>query len=111
MVNRNKQKGSQTEREVVAYLNDHGFPLAERRYGAGAQADKGDINGLEMVVEVKNLATITLASIMDETETEIANSHFDTGMAVIKRRGKGIEHAYAVMTLARMAKLLKEAGY
>lgn len=111
MTNPSKAKGSQFERDVVKFFNDNGFPLVERRYGAGAQNDCGDLNGLQMVVECKALKAITLASIMDETEVEIGNSKFDTGMAVIKRRGKGTGEAYAVMTLKEIAKLLKQSGY
>ena len=111
MVNRAKQVGSQWERDVVKYFNENGFPLVERRYGAGAQADRGDINGLQCVVECKNLKAITLASIVDETEVEVGNSHFDIGAAVIKRRGKGASEGYFVMPLKWAVRLLKDAGY
>ena len=111
MVNKAKQVGSQWERDVVAYFNEHGFPLVERRYGAGAQADKGDINGIQMVLECKSLAKITLASIVAETEVEVANSHFDIGAAIIKRRGKGAAEGYFVLPLKWAVRLLKDAGY
>ena len=106
-----KARGSQFERDVVKFLNENGFPLVERRYGAGAQKDVGDLTGIQLVVECKNLKTITLASIMDETQREVENSRFDVGLAVVKRRGKGPSEAYAVMRLADMAKILKDAGY
>ena len=111
MANPNKDKGSQWERDIVAHFNANGFPLVERRYGAGNTLDKGDINGIQMVIEAKNLAKITLASIMDETATEVANSHFEVGAAIIKRRGKGAAHAYCVMSFDSLLKLLKDAGY
>jgi hypothetical protein len=106
-----KARGSQWERDVVKFLNDNGFPLVERRYGAGNTLDKGDINGLAMVLECKNLKSITLSSIMDELEVEVANSHFDIGFAPIKRRGKGASEGYAVLPLKYMVRLLKQAGY
>ena len=110
-MNRAKQVGSQWERDVVKYMNDNGFPLVERRYGAGAQADKGDINGIQLVLELKSLKTITLASIMDETEVEVNNSHWDIGAGIIKRRGKGASEGYFVMPLKWAVRLLKDAGY
>ena len=111
MTNPAKIKGSQFECDCVKVFNDNGFPHVERRYGAGNTLDKGDVNGIQAVIECKNLAKITLASIMDETARETANSHFDLGIAVIKRRGKSADHAYAVVTLLDMITLLKAAGY
>ena len=111
MTNPAKARGSQWERDVVKYLNENGFPLVERRYGAGAQADKGDVNGIQMVLECKNLKAITLSTIMDELEAEVANSHFDTGFAPVKRRGKGVAEGYAVLPMKYMVRLLLDAGY
>ena len=41
-----KAKGSAFERDVVAFLRDHGHPFAERHYGAGRPEDVGDIDGI-----------------------------------------------------------------
>ena len=95
MTNPAKVKGSAWEREIVKYMNENGFPLIERRYGAGNVKDAGDINGIQMVLEAKALQKITLASILNEVETEVVNSKFDIGAAVIKRRGKGASEAEA----------------
>ena len=111
VTNANKAKGSTFEREVVAVFNANGFPHVERRYGAGNTVDKGDLNGIQAVIECKNVKSISLASIVDETNRERANSRFKLGVAVIKRRGKGAEHSYAVMNLTDMCALLKDAGY
>lgn len=113
MANANKNKGSAFERDVVRVFNENGYPHVERRYGAGNTVDKGDLNGFahEVIVECKNLAKVTLASIMDETAREKANADAKVGVAVIKRRGKRAEHAYAVVTLPDLIHLLKEAGY
>lgn len=111
MANPNKNKGSQWERDIVAYFNDNGFPNVERRYGAGAQADKGDLNGIQAVIEAKNLKSISLASIMDEVEVEVGNSRFEMGVAIIKRRGKGPKGAYCVLSFDHLLSLLKDAGY
>ncbi len=56
-----KRKGSAFERDVVAYLREHGFPDAERAYGAGRPEDIGDVVGIPGVtVEVKNHARLEL---------------------------------------------------
>jgi len=107
-----KAKGSQWERDVAKVFNDMGFPYAERRYGAGNTMDKGDLNGIpRVVIECKNVKTITLASIMDEASRERANAKADLGIAVIKRRNKPARLGYAVVTLEEMAWLLKQAGF
>ena len=50
MTNPNKAKGSKWELDVAKYFNERGFPEVERRYGAGATLDKGDINGVKDTV-------------------------------------------------------------
>ena len=95
-----KAKGSQWERDVAKYLNERGYLEVERRYGAGNTLDKGDINGVkDTVVEAKNWAKISLATIMDETLVEQKNAKKRFGIAVIKRRNKNVKDAYVVMTL------------
>jgi len=47
-----------------------------------------------------------------ETEQERKNAEADFGVLVVKRRGVwDAGESYAVMTLADMARLLKQAGY
>ena len=114
MTNPNKARGSSFELDVARYMAAHGFPYAERRYGAGAQADKGDINGLPgVVIECKNHAAITLAAWMGELETECWNATVDLmhpprGILVVKRRGKGVERAYVVEELRSWCEHNKE---
>lgn len=111
MTNPAKAKGSQWERDVVRFLNEHGFPHAERRFGAGQQNDKGDLVGVSAVIECKAVKSIQLSTIMDEVAVEKVNARMELGMAVIKRRSKGAGQAYAVFTLEDAAALLLEAGY
>ena len=100
MTSPQKAKGSQWERDVAKYFNERGFPEVERRYGAGATLDKGDINGVkDSAVECKNVAKITLASIMDEALVEQQNAKKRFGISIIKRRNKSAKDAYVVMTL------------
>lgn len=106
-----KAKGSQWERDVAKYFVERGHEAAERRYGAGNTMDKGDINGLvKIVIECKNVKSITLSTIVAETIREQENAKADYGIAVIKRRNKGAAQAYAVMTLEQLVSLLQEAG-
>lgn len=107
MTSPNKAKGSQWERDVAAYFREHGFPEVERRYGAGAQQDKGDLNGMPgFVIECKNLGRINLNSIMDETLVEQKNANKMFGIAVIKRRNKPTKDAHVVITLEQFLSLL-----
>jgi len=100
MTNPNKAKGSKWELDVAKYFNERGFADVERRYGAGATLDKGDINGVkDTVVEAKNWAKIVLATIMDETLVEQKNAKKKFGIAIIKRRNKNVKDAYVMMTL------------
>jgi hypothetical protein len=100
MTNPNKAKGSKWELDVARYFNERGFPEVERRYGAGATLDKGDINGVkDTVVEAKNWAKISLSTIMDEALVEQKNAKKKFGISVIKRRNRNVKDAYVVMTL------------
>ena len=100
MTSKAKQIGSQWERDIAKYFNERGYPQVERRYGAGATLDKGDINGLpDTCIEAKNVGKITLASIMDEALVEQKNAKKKFGIGIIKRRNKNVKDAYVVMTL------------
>ena len=110
MSNPNKDRGSQFERDIVAYFHQRGHTHFERRFGAGQQFDKGDITGAtKTVIEAKNHAKISLSTFMDETAAEKINAKATLGVAVVKRRGKGASESYAVLTLADLVTLLEEA--
>lgn len=104
-----KAKGSQWERDVVNYLSDW-FPAVERRFGAGAQDDKGDLMGIPYtVIECKNHKTFNLPAWMDRLKEQMENANAFRGVVIIKRRNKPTADAYAVMPLTQFAELLKEA--
>jgi len=106
VTNKAKQIGTRWESEVVAYLQDHGHPHAERRALAGAE-DRGDITGVPgVMIECKSLKSITLSTIADEVEVQTRNAGAKVGAAFIKRRGKGAEGAYVVMSPATFLELL-----
>jgi hypothetical protein len=92
-----KRKGTAAETAVVRFLQANGWPQAERRALAGA-ADRGDVAGLPVVVEVKNAARMELAAWLDEAVKEagqrspyygqVPPSDGTAGVVWHKRRGK-----------------------
>lgn len=113
LVSRNKAKGTSAETAVVNYLNDNGYPYAERRALAGVN-DKGDIAGIPAVaIEVKAQKTYSIPAWMRELKIEKANAKADTGFLVVKPIGVGSKNTgewWAVMPLSDMIELLKKAG-
>jgi hypothetical protein len=105
-----KRKGSQAERDVVAWLKANGFPYADRRV-AGATLDKGDISGvLGVTIDIKNHARLDLAGWTAELEIEIKNDGAWTGAVLHKRKGKGdVGEWYATMPAKIWIELIKKA--
>lgn len=110
MTSPQRRKGSSFELAIVAYLKDHGFPFAERAYGAGRPDDRGDIDGIAgWTIEAKNHKTIDLAGWCSEASAEAANGTRSPRWAVVaKRRNRPVEDAYVVMSLAQFAHLLAD---
>ena len=109
-----KARGSKFELDVAKYFNERGFKNVERRYGAGATLDKGDINGLQQygcVIECKNLAKITLSSIVNEAVAEAKNAGLPFGVSVIKKRNSGVGQSFVVMTLEQWIDFGKQGGF
>jgi hypothetical protein len=111
-VSKQRAKGTAFETLIVRYLNEHGFPHAERRALHGTH-DLGDITGTPGIVwECKNHKQIRLAEWLTETETETSNANAEIGVLVAKRPGRGQpEEQYAIVTLETMTRLLKAAGW
>lgn len=105
-----KRKGSQAERDVVAWLKANGYPYADRRV-AGATLDKGDISGvLGVTIEIKNHARLDLAGWLAELEIEMANDNAWTGVVIHKRKGKGdVGEWYATLPAKVWLQLLLKA--
>jgi Holliday junction resolvase len=102
-----KRKGSQFERDIAAYLREHGFPDAERAYGAGRPEDIGDVVGIPgITVECKACRTIDLAGFVDEAERERLNARQPYAVAIVKRRNKGVDRSYVVMDLEAFSRLM-----
>ena len=102
-----KRRGSQFERDVVHYLQEHGFADAERAYGAGRPEDIGDVVGIPGVtIECKAARSIDLAGFADEAERERLNARQPYGVAIVKRRNKPIGAAYVVLNLEAFTRLV-----
>ena len=105
-MSKSKDKGSQFESQVVAYMRRVLGGCIERRVQAGRN-DRGDVSGVFLhgrrcVIECKNHARMELAAWLDEAEAERGND--DAGYAVVvhKRRGcgeKGMGGTYVTMDL------------
>ena len=87
-MNRSRAKGTAAETAVATYLQDNGFPHAERRAPAGAH-DRGDIAGvIGVAIEVKACARQELAAWLDEAAREATNDRALLGAVWHKRRGR-----------------------
>ena len=112
MPNANKNKGSKWERDLVEYFRSRGYLKVQRRYGAGAQHDTGDLSGInDVVIEAKDCKKITLSTFMDETKVETENAKADFGVCIIKRARKPVSQAYVVVPLEDFVTLLANANY
>lgn len=101
------KKGPLAEKQVVEYLQAHGFPNAERRV-MGGKNDKGDVAGVPWTLEIKNRTLDQLADAMNEARRESENAGTTRYAFIKKRRGKSIDHAYCVMPLWLLAELMLE---
>ena len=104
-----RRKGSQFERDVVAFLQGNGHPYVERSYGAGRPDDRGDIDGIPgFAIECKNHLAIDLAGWSSEASSEAANARRPRWAVIFKRRQKPISQSYVLLDLATSAELLAD---
>ena len=119
-MSKSRQKGTAAEAAVVRFLNTpHGsasaaFPYAERRALHG-NADKGDVTGCgPLMFEVKAARTYKFPEWMKEVKEQTENAKADYGFLICKPNGVGFTRTgdfWAVMTLADLVNLLRDAGY
>ena len=99
--NRAKAKGTRFETAFVRWLQDNGFPHAERRALRGTR-DAGDISGVAgWAIELKNCEALR-PSFVDEAEREAGNAGVPLFAAVMKRRGKSDPGEALVVMPARI---------
>ena len=111
MSNPQKRKGSAAELAVARYMQEAGWPYAERSR-AGWTDDRGDIDGCPgIVVEVKDHKRHALSEWMGELEVEVANARAITGVLVVKRRlHTDPADWYAITRFGDWCHLAKDAG-
>lgn len=105
--------GQKFERAVADYLKDElGDDRIDIRPKNGKN-DRGDIGGIKtirggaVVIECKNVKTMTLGSWVNEAERERGNADAAVGIVVHKRHGNGsVGEQFATMTLETLARLI-----
>ncbi|MEM7342463.1 MAG: hypothetical protein AAF467_27745 [Actinomycetota bacterium] len=109
-----QRKGAKAERDVAAYLNQHGFPHARRRANRGQHNDIGDIAelGPGLVIEVKDRVKASPAAWLAQLATEMAAAGADQGAVIYKRAGTtNVADWHALLPVGVYVRLLREAGY
>lgn len=105
-----RNKGASYERQVVAWLRDHGWPAALRTRTPGETQDRGDIAGIPLVIEAKNHARLDLAGWLDQAEAAGRRANMP-GVVWHKRRGTTDPgRHYVTMTGDTFNALLLKAG-
>jgi hypothetical protein len=111
-MSRSKDKGTAWETAVATYLQESGWPYAERR-ALNGNHDRGDITGVAgACIEAKSASRVELAEWLKEMQTEKANANATVGAVWFKRRGKTSPgDGFVLMDGNQFVQLLKEAGY
>lgn len=103
-----KRKGSTFAAQVVGYLQEHGFPQAERRVMGGSR-DRGDVAGVPgWVLELKATRALDLAGALSEAQREAATAGVSRYAAILKRRQHGVADSYVVIPLHLFAGLVAQ---
>lgn len=113
MTNRQKARGDQYERDILAVAHKSGFPFAERTR-PGRKEDQGDIHMAPgLIVQCKDQKTPEWRAWLAELEKQRIEARAEYGVLVVKRRGAGGRPPLhlAVMSLDDMLRLLCDAGW
>lgn len=107
-----KRKGDRFERDVVNFLQGHGFPTASRNGLTGQTEDIGDVLGVPgWTFEIKNHRNLADALRMSVDEGKIEARHGGNRWfaGIVKRSQRPTHEAYFVMPLWLAVELIKEA--
>jgi hypothetical protein len=117
--NKSKAIGTSVESAVVRYLQDNGWPSAERRSLKGIQ-DQGDVTGTPGICwEIKgghaaeNASDGQITAWLDETERERVNARAGIGILVVKRKGVSAANSgrwWAILRIWQLSELYRNAG-
>lgn len=113
MVNRQKAKGDQYERDILVHARKRGFIYAERTR-PGRKEDQGDIHLCPgVILQVKDVATPQWRDWLQQLDDQKDAAHALHGALVVKRRGAGARPPLhlAVMSLDSLLELLVDAGW
>lgn len=112
MPNPNKLRGDRAERAVRDYLRANGFPHCERTR-AGYTRDAGDLHPAPgLTVQVADRAQYAWPEWLRQLDEQRDEAKADHAVLVVKRRGLGDPGQWlAVMPLAAITRLLRDAGY
>jgi hypothetical protein len=108
-MSKQRAKATSFESAVVAALHRGGFPEARRNPLAGNK-DVGDIGGLPIAIECKNVVKMQLGLWVPEAQREAHNAGLDVGVVWHKRRGVGlgrVEDSYVTMSGRELLWLLR----
>jgi len=93
-----KEKGSRFERDCAAYLTENTRFTVRRRFGAGAQEDRGDLEGLPgIVIQAADWKdkTAALRQKPPEADIQAARTHESMiGVTALKLRGGDIRFVF-----------------
>ena len=107
-----KQAGARFEQLVADYFQDRLDDDRIERRVMGGTKDRGDISnvrflGHKVVIECKDVQSMSLGSWVDEAEVERGNDDALLGVVVHKRRGKGSpSEQFVTMSLQNFTLLL-----
>jgi len=104
-----RQKGSRWERDVVAYLHGRCWPAAHRTRTPGFEADRGDVGGLPLVIECKNVERWSVQEWMRQAE----EAGMRAGLpwcVVAKRPGLPVDEAAVIVPADLFFTLLEAAS-
>ncbi|MHB1101005.1 MAG: hypothetical protein ACYCZR_15785 [Burkholderiales bacterium] len=114
----NKAKGSLFERQLEEYIQGAG--VKARRLPRAGSKDIGDVaielkDGSVIVVEAKNVKTVTMADFLKQAEVEAVNFcdkyNVDTyPVVIVKARQQSVGQSRVTMTLDALLDLLHEKG-
>ena len=104
MASENKARGTRWERECADFLALT-VPGTDRVALHGG-LDHGDVHAGAWVLQCRNLKTLDLAGAVEDAKKQAVNAKKPYYAAVVKRRGKGVTRAYAVMELEQLAAVI-----
>ena len=106
MPNANKRKGDAFERSCAAYLTENTRFTVRRRFGAGAQEDRGDLEGIPgITIQAADWKdkTAALRQKPPEADIQAERNHPDMiGVTAIKLRGGDIRFVFTKEAFCRL---------